>query len=160
VFTFLKALGWGSTFALIWIVSIPLRGLLISATWGWFISPIFGVRPISISEGIGLVIFFSAMISLTGLSQASERTYRDSSVRRIGAMLLGRAVALGITAPFLGLITAWVWHVFHAIEPLLKCRQQSNPSEPSKVSGQEQQLCASSSANWVARSVSDVSRFG
>jgi hypothetical protein len=41
------------------LLSIPINGLVIVTTWGWFIVPIFDVREIGLAEAVGLSIFAS-----------------------------------------------------------------------------------------------------
>lgn len=52
----LAALGWGLG-PIAFIISLPVNGLLLAATWGWFVAPITGAREISVAEGFGLGIF-------------------------------------------------------------------------------------------------------
>jgi hypothetical protein len=58
----LESLKWAGVFLALTVVSIPLNGLVISASWGWFVSPITGARPITLVEGVGLSIFLSGPV--------------------------------------------------------------------------------------------------
>lgn len=103
----MSGIAWGTSFILLTIVSIPLNGLLISATWGWFVVPIVGARNISIAEGIGLSFF----ISVAG-SVATAHLPRAHASDASATALFGQAIGVGIVGPIIALSLGWVWHTF------------------------------------------------
>ena len=100
-------LGYGIALAF----SIPLYGLLISATWNWFVVPVTAARSITISQGLGLSIFVS-VIGSAATRPLKEWKFDDGSggIRRIAARGLGAVIGIGIAAPLLMLMVAWVFH--------------------------------------------------
>jgi hypothetical protein len=109
----LAAIKWGVGFVLLAAVSVPINGLLISATWGWFVSPITGARQITISEGIGLAIFCS-IIGTVATAHLKEWDFGDATDdwRKIAAKAVGAAIGIGVVGPILVLAWAWAWHTF------------------------------------------------
>jgi hypothetical protein len=102
---------WIFGFALVSIVSVPVYGLLISATWAWFIAPIFGIREISMAEGIGLSFFVTALMFPSISGNLTLKPGVDDGIRTIAAKGLGQAIGQGVVAPVLLLSLAWVWHL-------------------------------------------------
>lgn len=100
--------GWLLTVALI-PVGIFFRGLCISATWGWFIAPVTGWREISISEAVGIAIFFSIFASAQSTSKAQ---YEDKSLGQITMNAIAQSVGMNILAPLTVLAIAWFWEAF------------------------------------------------
>ena len=109
----LAAIRWVVGFVLVLVVSVPINGLLISATWGWFVSPITGAKHITITEGVGLAVFCSiigtvatAHLKEWGVGEATD----DWQV--IAAKNLGASIGVGVLGPLVTLLFAWLWHTF------------------------------------------------
>jgi len=95
----LEVFKWVMTFVIVMLVSIPLNGLVISATWGWFISPITGSRQITLAEGVGLSIFLLvAGSAVTAL--IVDKLYKDEVPSGSFALLI---------RVFVGPVTGLVW---------------------------------------------------
>ncbi|MEJ0019001.1 MAG: hypothetical protein WDN25_21065 [Acetobacteraceae bacterium] len=109
----LAAVRWGLSFVLVLVVSIPINGLLISATWGWFITPITGTREISIAEGVGLAMFCS-IIGTTATAHLKKWDFAEDGGdwRAMAAKLLAAMVGIGVIAPLVTLAVAGAWHNF------------------------------------------------
>ena len=108
----LSAIKWGVGFVIVLIISTPINGLLISATWGWFIAPITGARQISIAEGIGLAIFCSIIGSVATAHLKEWDFSKDTDDSRvIGARATWALIGAGIIGPLIGLMFAWAWHM-------------------------------------------------
>jgi len=108
----LAVLKWGVGFALVVIVSVPLNGLLISMTWGWFVIPATGARAISIAQGIGLSIFLSIAGSVATTSLRKFDLDGETEPRAVAAKALGMMISVGIIVPVCTLVIAWAWHAF------------------------------------------------
>lgn len=108
----LIAAAWGSGFALVLAISVPLNGFLISAEWGWFIAPITGVRQISVTEGVGLSLFCTT-IGIIATAHLKKWDFGDDAATYgfAGALMIAM-VMVGIIGPLCGLATAWAWHSF------------------------------------------------
>ena len=108
----LAALMWGAGFVLLIVVSAPINGLLISATWGWFIVPITGARQISIAEGIGLALFCSIMGTIA-TAHLKEWDFGEATgdFRTNCFKVIVTLVGVGIVGPIIGLGLAWIWHL-------------------------------------------------
>lgn len=97
---------WVLTFIIVMLISVPLNGLVISATWGWFVSPITGARHISLTEGVGLSIFLSVAGSAVTASIA-DRLYGSEAPSNRYALIIRSVVG-----PVTGLIWGWLWFTF------------------------------------------------
>ena len=60
-----SAMIWLVGYSLALVVAVPLRGLLISLTGGWFVPPVIQARGITIAEGIGLSLLGSSWHGLS-----------------------------------------------------------------------------------------------
>lgn len=84
----------------VWIVSLPflwvLHGWTLSYLWQWFVSPVFGIRELSIAEAIGIAI---AVSYLTKSHMYTERDSDEAAKAAIYGLLISITnplVALGI----------------------------------------------------------------
>jgi len=103
----LVAIKWGIGFVLLLVVSVPINGLLISATWGWFVSPITGARQITISEGIGLALFCSIIGTV---ATAHLKEWDSGDTTGDWRVIAAAAIGVGVIGPLIMLAWAWVWH--------------------------------------------------
>ncbi len=108
----LAALKWVSGYALTIIISVPVNGLLISATWGWFVVPATGARQIGIAQGVGLAIFISIVGIIATAHQIKYDFGDEKDPARVAARGLGKVIGGGILGPLATLAIAWAWHTF------------------------------------------------
>ncbi len=50
-------------FSMIMVISVTVHGYGLSILWGWFISPVFSIGPISVPYAIGLATVFAFIAS-------------------------------------------------------------------------------------------------
>lgn len=106
--------GWVLAYAVVWLVSMPLEGLVISASWDWFVAPITGAQTIGVVQGIGLAIFLSiAGAAMTG-APSKMAFDAEKSIPDIAAAGLRKMIGVGILGPLVGLAAAWIWHTIAA----------------------------------------------
>ena len=92
------------------IIAIPLNGLLVSVTWGWFVAPVFGFREIGVAESIGLTLFLR--LAAASIYQPNlEKEKEEKGLKGVAAEALGKAIGAGIVQPIIGLGLAWVFHL-------------------------------------------------
>ncbi len=105
---------WTLAFGLIFLISIPVTGLVVSKSWNWFLAPIAGLRQISLTEGLGFSMFLAVIgtIITMPLRRWEAETKPDDSPNRIAIRGLSKMAALGVFGPLAGLAVAWVWHTF------------------------------------------------
>jgi len=53
-------------------ISLIIYGAVAVKLWDWFIVPLFGIRPISIAEVIGLSLFISLFVSSSKYKEEKE----------------------------------------------------------------------------------------
>jgi hypothetical protein len=98
-----------SVFAVCMILSVIfIRAIVLSFTWAWFITPIFGIRAITVYESVGLSIFVSVL-----LPQYSHQKSESGSAfaRKHRALSLTiNAVSEVLMAPGILFCVGWVWH--------------------------------------------------
>lgn len=108
----LRILTWVLGFLLLWLVSVPVNGLVISSTWNWFIVPVTGAKTIGIAGSIGLSMF----LTFAGAAATGHLARFDSSpepaIAMTAASLFVKTISVGVVAPLCGLAIAWVWHTF------------------------------------------------
>jgi hypothetical protein len=75
-----------------------VRGVVIAALWGWYITPWFGVRPVSVVEAIGLSIFATLLI---GHQRDNKRIVTTRTVIR------GMVDSIGYS--LIVLLFGWLW---------------------------------------------------
>jgi hypothetical protein len=105
---------WILAYALIVVLSLPIMGLVVSQSWNWFLAPIAGLRSISLTEGIGLVMFLTVVGSFVALPfrKWENDNKPDDSLNMIAFRGLSKVVGLVVVGPLAGLAGAWVWHTF------------------------------------------------
>lgn len=108
----LGTLTWVLGFALLWLVSVPVNGLVISSTWNWFIVPATGAKTIGIAGGIGLSMF----LTFAGAAATGNLVKLDSNseigVVPTAASVFVKTISVGVVSPLCGLAIAWIWHTF------------------------------------------------
>jgi hypothetical protein len=87
-----------------------IRGIVIVFTWGWFVTPLFGIRSISLSEAVGLSLFVSILFPNMFTQQSDVRgDYAGKpNIIEISSKFFGWAVI----GPAFFLFFAWLWHTF------------------------------------------------
>jgi hypothetical protein len=65
------------------ILGLIFTGLLISLYWKWFIIPIFGVKPITISQGLGLSLFISLFSSNSQSISSKNQTDFNEGLAKV-----------------------------------------------------------------------------
>lgn len=100
--------------ALSLLLSIPVNGVLLAATWAWFIVPIFNVRQISVAEAIGLSIFLSVVLSVGPQARLGPKPAPEPGEDKEAyvARMVWTVVNQHLSFPILCLLFAWLWHVF------------------------------------------------
>lgn len=88
--------------AAVLIPSTILNGWVTSTLWGWFIQPVFGLRPITLGEAIGLSLF----VSLFRAHRFNQSVKKDKRLEESLTM-----VAEIILNPFLVLAFGYVLHL-------------------------------------------------
>ncbi len=78
-----------------------LRGFVLQALWGWFVTPTFGVQPPGVAVCVGL--FLVVMVFREVPRRKLEDKDRESLAVLITAELLSTGVAFGL---------GWVVHLF------------------------------------------------
>jgi hypothetical protein len=107
----LAILGWLLGFVLVLLISIPLNGLLISATWGWFVVPITGAREISITQGVGLAMFCSIIgTAATAHLREWKIDNEETDWTKTAGVAFGKVIGVAVIGPILVLALAWIWH--------------------------------------------------
>jgi len=106
-----SALKWVIGFGLVWLMSIPINGILISQTWGWFVVPATGAHEISIAQGIGLSIFLTIVGRLVSTSPDKSIFEGINSPEAIATKGLIVAIVSGVLGPLLVLVIAWIWKI-------------------------------------------------
>lgn len=103
---------WAFALALLWLVSVPVNGLLICATWNWFVVPATGARQIGIAGGVGLSMFLVFAGSMaTGHLARFDSNSEPRTPPTVAAVFV-KAISVGVVSPLCGLAIAWVWHTF------------------------------------------------
>jgi hypothetical protein len=101
--------GW-AFMAVITPIIIGIRGLCISAMWGWFIAPVTGWREISTPEAIGISLFMSLF---SNISPPDKSKFEGKTTSEITAEVVGSMIGVGVLAPLLVLLMAWLfWKSF------------------------------------------------
>ncbi len=77
--------------------SIFVRGLCVSATWRWFVTPVTGWRTISVTESVGVSIFFSVLVGPKPIDQSK---YEGKTVTEITGRMLGAVIGDGFLGPY------------------------------------------------------------
>ncbi len=113
----LTALKWGTGYVVVWLISIPVTGLLISATWDWFVSPIIGIREISLSEGVGLSLFIGVAGYAATVHLQKFTIEGETDPSKIAWKGLTKFIGAAIFGPLLSLVIAWFWHTFFVSPP-------------------------------------------
>jgi hypothetical protein len=106
---------WVLVFALLVLISFPITGIVVSASWNWFLAPLAGLRAISITEGIGLSLFLTVIgtiITLPLKTWKNAEPNPNDSLNMIAAKGVGKMVGLLVFFPLAWLAGAWVWHTF------------------------------------------------
>lgn len=85
------------------IISIFVSGLCISLMWGWFISPVFNTRPISVYESVGISLFLSALLYPI---VSKNNTKGDESLSQLASLYFGKYVLF----PLIYLFLSYVWY--------------------------------------------------
>lgn len=107
------AIRWALGILMVLVISVPINGLLISTTWGWFIVPITGARTISVAEGVGLAMFCSIIGSVaTAHLTKWDFDFDGESWGSVAGTMAGTMLIVGVAAPLFGLTWAWIWHTF------------------------------------------------
>lgn len=89
------------------LVVLPLNGVVISATWNWYVAPVTGFRDLGFANGVGLAMFWSALSGQVAATQNKVQQDGPDDLWGICYMLLG----IGVIGPLMGLGVAWIWHV-------------------------------------------------
>lgn len=105
-------LGFGASVITAVVIGWLMRGFVLAVAWGWFVSPVFNVRHLSIGEAIGLSLFASILVPVGQNQQPSSTpSFDDYSVGVVvaisSAMIIGAAAFL----PLVMLAIAWGWHM-------------------------------------------------
>lgn len=108
----LGAVKWVLGFGLVWVVSIPVNGILTSTTWGWFVVPATGAREISISQGVGLSMFLFIAGTVVTSHVARFEVAENEDTKSVATRALGKAIGVGLLAPAATLAVTWVWQAF------------------------------------------------
>jgi hypothetical protein len=95
---------------LVVFLTIPVNGLLIAATWAWFIVPIFDVRQISVTEAIGLSIFVFAILPGQPIPKSIPEPGLSQNAQLIKSAL--GAINHQLIRPLMALLFGWAWHTF------------------------------------------------
>ena len=105
---------WVLAYALIVVVALPVMGLVVSQNWNWFLAPIAGLRAISLTEGIGLVMFLAVVGTFVALPFRKWETDNkpDDSPNKTALRGLSKIAGLFVFGPLAGLVGAWFWHTF------------------------------------------------
>jgi hypothetical protein len=77
------------------VAGAMLNGWVLTMLWGWFVSPLFGLPPLSIPQAIGLCLVVSMMV---GTSRASKDSDKDWT----------NLLAVGVGTPLLVLAMGWI----------------------------------------------------
>ena len=96
-------------FGAIILVSIIARGYVLAHCWAWFVTPVFGLRPISTYEAVGLSIVTAILLPPTTGSTGEPR----SKFWKVhpAAYDIWMAIAF-LVVPFSILLLAWIWHTY------------------------------------------------
>ena len=91
------------------IASTISRGYVLSYVWAWFISPIFDIREITVSEAMGISIFGSLLIRLPTRFKEEPTNYAKKHQIIFGILsFFGET----IIAPAFTLAVAWFIHAY------------------------------------------------
>lgn len=115
----LTVAAWFLVYGVVVLIGVAVTGLVLSASWTWFVAPITGLRPISISEGIGLMFFLGTVgtIITAPIRKWDFKSEPGESMSAIAVRGFGSILALGIFGPLAGLIVSWAWHTFVIAPP-------------------------------------------
>ena len=91
-------------------VTAFIRGVVIAFAWTWFVSPLFGIRPINLSEAVGLSIFVSILWPQPP-SQKSEKSKEFAKKHPVLDACM-EIIAKIFLAPAILLAFAWAWHTY------------------------------------------------
>ena len=97
-----------------YVLSIPVRGLAISVTWSWFVSPVLHVPEISLIEGVGISFFIAVVIQpLTAYNALHETERTNKTVAEHGfGKAAWDAFGVAVLSPLTWIGLAWLWHMF------------------------------------------------
>lgn len=92
-------------------VSAPLigilRGWVASVLWGWFVTPVFGLRPPHLALILGLSTLVSMFVAPPKFPEEDEDAKRKSLLWR-----LVRFTAIAFGAPLISLLMGAIFHWF------------------------------------------------
>ncbi len=80
----MKQIGYITTFLITMLIGSLIQGYTISILWGWFISPLFELKILSIQMAIGMSLF----ISYTTNHQKIEENKQSFSKQMFSSMSL------------------------------------------------------------------------
>lgn len=81
------------------IVSVLMNGWVLSILWGWFISPLFGLPPLSVASAIGLALIFGMFMRTDNLN--------EDKTKNLGEMIVF-LVAQAVLSPLFTLFVGWI----------------------------------------------------
>ncbi len=91
------------------LISIIARGYVLVYCWAWFVTPVFGLRPISTYEAVGLSIVTAILLPpKTGSTEEPRSTFWKAHPAAYGIWM---TIAF-LAAPFFALLLAWIWHTY------------------------------------------------
>lgn len=91
------------------LATILARGYLLACCWAWFITPVFGFRPILTYEAVGLSIVAAVLVPPQMRSTGEPRSTFWKTHRTAYEIWLMAAPSVGFVLTFLG---GWVWHTY------------------------------------------------
>ena len=81
-----------------WVIAILVEGFVLKTLWGWFVTRVFGIEPISIAAAIGLAL-------IVGFFQPRQ-------ARKFDKEELARRLARGVGYAIITLAVGWVVQLF------------------------------------------------
>jgi len=86
------------------VLSVIFSGYVLSILWSWFVSPVFGLVELSISEAIGVALVVSFL--------AKDYPEEDKKEEKSFNEIMGRLFITTIFRPAFALFAGWIITLF------------------------------------------------
>jgi cytochrome bd-type quinol oxidase subunit 1 len=81
------------------VLSIPLslfRGWVLALLWGWYVADYFGLRHLTVVEGVGLGILATLMVARAPSAEDQDRTVVETAL-------------ISVSYGLIALLFGWLW---------------------------------------------------